>query len=154
LGLAIARQQVEFMDGKLELRSEPDCGSRFFFSVTIPPAREAPVTSDGEELPPLDFSRLTLPDELSAQLTVAAELHSTTVLKSHLDEVRRLGPGGELLARHLRRMIRAYDMDGILEVLLRIRTAEQPGAARDPAWPLREPVPRPRLALEIQRSNK
>ena len=36
LGLTIARRQVELMGGKLEVRSEPDKGSTFFFTVRLP----------------------------------------------------------------------------------------------------------------------
>ena len=38
LGLAIARQYVELMDGQLQVDSTPKSGSRFFFSLRLPPA--------------------------------------------------------------------------------------------------------------------
>jgi signal transduction histidine kinase/CheY-like chemotaxis protein/sensor domain CHASE-containing protein len=41
LGLAIAQRQVELLGGKLELQSERGIGSRFFFSLTLPPAVHA-----------------------------------------------------------------------------------------------------------------
>ncbi|MBC8095613.1 MAG: response regulator, partial [Akkermansiaceae bacterium] len=41
LGLAIAQRQVELLGGKLELQSERGIGSRFGFSVPLPPALAA-----------------------------------------------------------------------------------------------------------------
>ncbi len=40
LGLAISNKQVELMGGKLELESELNKGSRFFFSLPLPSAKE------------------------------------------------------------------------------------------------------------------
>jgi anti-sigma regulatory factor (Ser/Thr protein kinase) len=131
LGLTIAKRQVELLGGKIEFQSEPGFGTRFFFTIPLPPTREAipaapalPIEAEAE-LPPLDFSKLALSEDLCTQLTIAAELHSTTVLKSYLNDLRRLGPDGQLLAEHLRRLMRGYDMDGILKILTQIRVAEQ-----------------------------
>jgi CheY-like chemotaxis protein len=60
---------------------------------------------------------LHLPDELYARLATAAELHSTTVLKSCLNELRQLGPGAEQMAERIRHLMRSYDMDGILRLI-------------------------------------
>ncbi len=38
LGLAISKKQLDFMGGKLALESEPGKGSRFYFSLNLPPA--------------------------------------------------------------------------------------------------------------------
>lgn len=44
LGLAIVKKQIELMDGKLTLSSEPGKGSRFSFSLPLPPANnEVPL---------------------------------------------------------------------------------------------------------------
>ncbi|MDD5141077.1 MAG: CHASE domain-containing protein [Verrucomicrobiales bacterium] len=66
-----------------------------------------------------DAGPMYLPDELYARLATAAELHSTTVLKSCLIELRQLGPGAEQLAEHIRHLMRSYDMDGILRLISR-----------------------------------
>jgi signal transduction histidine kinase/CheY-like chemotaxis protein len=69
--------------------------------------------------PAWNAGQLPLPAELYARLATAAELHSTTVLKSCLVELRQLGPGAEQLAEHIRHLMRSYDMDGILRLIAR-----------------------------------
>jgi signal transduction histidine kinase/CheY-like chemotaxis protein len=73
------------------------------------------------EPPPLELEGLILPAELSHRLAVAAELHSTTVLKACLDELRQLGGPAVPLADHLRHLLRSYDLVAIARVLDRLR---------------------------------
>jgi CheY-like chemotaxis protein len=63
-----------------------------------------------------------LPEELSARLMVAAELHSTTALKACLQELRATGPAAEPLAEEIRQLMRSYDMEGIQRLLTRVTT--------------------------------
>ena len=63
---------------------------------------------------------IRLPEELSARLMVAAELHSTTALKACLQELRAGGPEAERLAEEIRQLMRSYDMDGIQRLLTRV----------------------------------
>jgi hypothetical protein len=65
-------------------------------------------------------ARVVLPDPLCARLMVAAELHSTTALKSCLQELRSLGPDAAWLAEQIRWLMRSYDMDGIQQLLSRV----------------------------------
>ena len=65
------------------------------------------------------LERVALPEELCARLMVAAELHSTTALKSCLQELRLLGPEAQRLAEQIRLLMRSYDMDGIQRLLTR-----------------------------------
>jgi hypothetical protein len=90
------------------------------FEYADPPA--------AEKLSEWDGGQLQLPDELFARLATAAELHSTTVLKTCLIELRQLGPGAEQLAEHIRHLMRSYDMDGILRLISR---AAVPAVAAD-----------------------
>lgn len=69
------------------------------------------------EPPPLDLAGLSLPSELAHRLSVAAELHSTTVLKACLDELRQLGGPAVPLADHLRHLLRSYDLVSISRLL-------------------------------------
>ena len=67
-----------------------------------------------------DLGQITLPQELATRLTVAAELHSATVLKNCLADVEKLGPAGERLARHLRGFLSSYDMKTIQRLIAQI----------------------------------
>jgi CheY-like chemotaxis protein len=85
-------------------------GAEFEYAA---PVAEA-VLPTGWEVGPLD-----LPEELYARLSTAAELHSTTALKSCLLELRQLGPEPTKLAEQIRQLMRSYDMDGIQHLILR-----------------------------------
>ncbi len=52
LGLAISRELIELMGGTLDADSEPGAGSRFWFSVTLPPADRASPEIGGAQLEP------------------------------------------------------------------------------------------------------
>jgi signal transduction histidine kinase/ActR/RegA family two-component response regulator len=80
------------------------------FEMSPGPREPAPI-------PASDFAGMVLPEELSARMMVAAELHSTTALKLCLPELRRLGPHEEQLADQIRLLMRSYDMDGIMRLL-------------------------------------
>ncbi len=45
LGLAIVKKQIELMGGKMTLSSEPGKGSRFSFTLHLPPAKDAMIAS-------------------------------------------------------------------------------------------------------------
>ena len=67
-----------------------------------------------------------IPGDLYAQLTTAAELHSTTALKRCQLQLRSLGADGQRLGYHIRHLMRSYDMEGILRF---IETATIPSPA-------------------------
>lgn len=71
----------------------------------------------------IDLSQISLPEELAARLTMAAELHSATVLKSCLTELEQLGNAGERLAQHLRGFLASYDMKTIQRIIAQISIA-------------------------------
>lgn len=75
----------------------------------------APDLSDS-----IDLSQIVLPEELAGRLTMAAELHSATVLKSCLAELEQLGTAGQRLAQHLRGFLASYDMKTIQRVIAQI----------------------------------
>ena len=68
----------------------------------------------------INLGGVALPEELATRLTMAAELHSATVLKSCLNDVENLGPGGARLAQHLRGFLASYDMDIIQRIVAQI----------------------------------
>jgi len=75
-----------------------------------------------EALSPWDGPPVRLPEELCARLVTAAELHSTTALKSCLQELRQLEPEAGQLAEHIRYLMRSYDMHSILRLMARAVT--------------------------------
>ena len=85
------------------------------------------------EPPALDLAGLRLPGELAHRLAVAAELHSTTVLKACLDELRQLGGPAVPLADHLRHLLRSYDLVSISRLLADLPVETSPPAAFPPA---------------------
>ena len=68
----------------------------------------------------IDLRQISLPEDLAARLTMAAELHSATVLKGCLAEMEKLGPAGDRLARHLRGFLASYDMKTIQRLVAQI----------------------------------
>ncbi|CAN5792381.1 hypothetical protein BH11VER1_BH11VER1_23840 [soil metagenome] len=67
-----------------------------------------------------DLRQISLPEELATRLTMAAELHSATVLKGCLSELEKLGPAGDRLAQHLRGFLASYDMKTIQRIVAQI----------------------------------
>lgn len=86
----------------------------------IPGVRFDDAPPDAGPLP-LDLDDIVLPEDLCTRMTVAAELHSTTVLKACLEELRQLGGPAVPLADHLRQLLRAYDLVAIARLLNRLR---------------------------------
>ena len=50
LGLAIAYKLVAMMGGELQVESQPDHGSRFFFSIRLAECQAADVSPDGDQI--------------------------------------------------------------------------------------------------------
>ncbi len=82
------------------------------------------VEFDFEEAEPIgstadavDWQEVSLPSDLYDRLLSAADAHSITDLRRHIDAVEALGGGGKGLAAHLRELSRQFDMDAIKNVL-------------------------------------
>jgi len=83
--------------------------------------KDEPLSSDlGVSI---DLSQISLPEDLAGRLTMAAELHSATVLKSCLGELEQLGTAGQRLAQHLRGFLASYDMKTIQRIMAQISTS-------------------------------
>ena len=87
-----------------------------------------------EAEPPSAWNAAPLPlsEDLYARLATAAELHSTTALKACLLELRQSGPEAGKLAEHIRHLMRSYDMDGILRLIMRAAAPARADAAAPP----------------------
>jgi signal transduction histidine kinase/CheY-like chemotaxis protein len=86
----------------------------------------------------IDLSQITLPEDLVSRMVMAAELHSTTVLKNCLKEVEHFGPREQRLAEHLRSFLTSYDMETIQRIIAQIpiepQTADSTTAASRPDY--------------------
>ena len=74
-----------------------------------------PVADEAEQ--PLHLEGFSLPEEVYERLKAAASISNVTALAQALDAVEKLGPTGQALASHLRRLTQNYEMDQILAVL-------------------------------------
>jgi len=86
--------------------------------------REVMLETESRPPRPLDYRQILLPEPLLTRLLTATELHSTTVLKAQLEELRNLSGEAALLAEHLWPLVRAYDMDAIARILLQVAAEE------------------------------
>jgi signal transduction histidine kinase/DNA-binding response OmpR family regulator len=68
----------------------------------------------------VDLRQVVLPDDLVTRLTMAAELHSATVLKGCLQELEHMGVAEQRLAQHLKGFLASYDMKTIQRVVAQI----------------------------------
>ncbi len=98
----------------------------------IPGVRFEDAPAEAES-PALDIEGVVLPEDLCTRMTVAAELHSTTVLKACLEELRQLGGPAIPLADHLRQLLRAYDLTAIARLLNQLDVQLPPEPQTTPA---------------------
>ncbi len=96
-------------------------GVRFEYKIGSAPS--APSAS------PLDLTQIILPEDLALRLTMAAELHSTTVLKSCLAELEQLGAPGQRLAVHLRGFVQSFQMETIAKIVAQIAVEPAPATS-------------------------
>lgn len=91
----------------------------------------------------LDLSTIHLPEGLITRLTMAAELHSATVMKHCLAEVEAIDPAGARLAAHLREFLAGYDMETIQRIVAQIpirNATPPPGVAASQTHCERQPI--------------
>jgi signal transduction histidine kinase/CheY-like chemotaxis protein len=82
--------------------------------------REKPEEADLEwEL--IDFDQLVISEDLASRLATAAELQNATALKDCFREVEASGRPGVQFARRLKKLLEIYDMEGIQQLVARIR---------------------------------
>ena len=90
LGLAIAQQYVELMDGRLQVDSTPGEGSRFFFSLPLPPA------PSGEERRLRSLRRVRLAEEQTVRALVVDDIETNRDILIHV--LHQLGAATEQAA--------------------------------------------------------
>jgi len=82
------------------------------------------TTPQDSGVAPIDLAQIVLPEDLSARLVMAAELHSATVVKNCLTEVEARGSNGRRLAEHLRGFLASYDMETIQRIVAQVPIEE------------------------------
>jgi signal transduction histidine kinase/CheY-like chemotaxis protein len=113
---SLAAGCVEFLSKPIECEKLYEC-LRTHLGVKFQYAEAESIQVDSV-LP--ELAHVNLREGLCARLAVAAELHSTTALKSALQELRGLGPDERQLAEHIRLLMRSYNMNEIQRLLARI----------------------------------
>jgi len=89
--------------------------------------KDVSATSAGRDT--IDLGEISLPEDLLSRMVMAAELHSTTVLKNCLKEVEQFGPNEHRLAEHLRGFLTSYDMETIQRIIAQIPVEPQPSVS-------------------------
>lgn len=141
LGLSISRKLVSLMGGDLKVKSDPDGGTKFYFTVSLriverPDALEwtGSLGSTGKVKPiPVAPTRKTLsqgttkiPFSVVAvvdQLDDAASLHKVTEIRQLLAKLEKLSPEAKDLAQTIEAHLAKYDMSAIREILAQYRSA-------------------------------
>jgi CheY-like chemotaxis protein len=81
---------------------------------------ETETSSESGNQKPVNLAQVAIPEDLALRMMMAAELHSTTVLKNCLSELRERGVAEARLAEHLKGFMASYDMDTIQKLLTQV----------------------------------
>ena len=133
LGLALSRQFVEMLRGKLEYQPNGR-GSSFSFSIPLPPADlpavRAPERVERPRIPaPVTSDMPAVPSSLLLRLRQASELHATTDLKRLFTELGRSSPAHQHLAAELQLQLQRCDLAAVRRAVQELRPAECPAGA-------------------------
>jgi hypothetical protein len=115
---------VLFFDPRLSGSNLMSCSSCHFknlLDIDYIYAEQELVESQQTKTEDLGFSSFKLPAELLNSLKDAAGLYSITSLEKLLADLEQAGENCKPLAVHLRTLADQYDMEGVLEVLAKIK---------------------------------
>jgi len=68
----------------------------------------------------IDWSKLQIPPEIKTEILKAADCYSITGLENSLSQLERIENGGKELGNILKKLVKKYDMEGIIEVMKKI----------------------------------
>ena len=80
------------------------------------------LPSSSEEL---DYSNISLPQDLSDQIKVAAELYNITEIERLINQLEGMDEGCNRLAVEMGKLLSLYDMDRICEIVEKLNTGEK-----------------------------
>ncbi len=102
LGLAISRQLIELMGGEIDVASEPDRGSTFGFTITVP------VSTGDEREPALESLRVLVVDEERTALYIMAQ--QLRLWHVQVDEASESAQAVQMLSRAASEEGRPFDV--------------------------------------------
>jgi len=68
----------------------------------------------------VDWAKLKIPPEIKTQILKAADCYSITGLENSIDQLGNMENGGKELEGILKKLVKSYDMEGIIEVMQKI----------------------------------
>ena len=74
-------------------------------------------------LEPADLSMMSIPNDLYSQLKEAVEFYQVTQIENIMNKLKQQGGDSKVLAGYLQPYINQYNMDGILEILGKLKNA-------------------------------
>ncbi|MCJ8270309.1 MAG: ATP-binding protein, partial [Psychrosphaera sp.] len=148
LGLSICIRLLALMKSQLSIDSSTGEGSTFSFELMLP---FEPQSGLPEQLAPLpvsttnktssntqhatqftttalvqigDYANITIPSQLSEQLLNAAKLYQLSQIKPLLSQLSQLGDEYVELSKHLEKLVCAYRMDTVGEIIGQLATTD------------------------------
>ncbi len=148
LGLSICIRLLALMQSQLTINSTEGEGCTFSFELMLPfeslcesqtqqPAQQAlsciQPTKQNQLIAPFiaqnttsinDYADITIPSQLSEQLLSAAKLYQLSQIKPLLNQLEQLGSEHLELSKHLEKLVSAYKMDAVGEIIGQLTTTE------------------------------
>jgi PAS domain S-box-containing protein len=136
LGLSVAKNNVALMGGELLVESDLGKGSRFFFTLNLPPAKhdiafldqqieitieeEMEKTGANSENDELDLTKIKLPQSLVDSMKEDVKSGLFMDIEEYFSEIEALGSDGQKLTAQLKELAGQYDDESILKILDKI----------------------------------
>ncbi len=119
LGLTISQSLVAMMGGQLQVKSQAEQGTVFWFEVKLPRAAEPEVTveSAAEPVGPALSEVVSLPEEHLAELLKLAAVGDIRGLHQRVNRLEQQDLGYQPLVEELRRLANGFQIDAIRQLL-------------------------------------
>jgi hypothetical protein len=117
LGLTIANKHISLMGGQLQLQSEQQQGSRFFFTLPLPTTAGAikkRQKQPDQAIKPINYETIQISKEQYRLIIEAANDYEVAKLEVVIKQLSDTDEQWLDFAQHLKQYISVYDMDGLL----------------------------------------